>query len=153
MPPSAETAEEFIPLSGSPGAPDTIQPSAPKTFQGKTLYPYDVGIEGLMREIVVGVRGDELYALLFLRVLTDLQADFDKYRADGWNGGKAPSMSDEESATAAIANILRAVQDDLPLFQAKANGWRKTLKRKGVEEAIALVNEIVREANAAEMLP
>lgn len=149
MTPSAETAEEFVLLSAPAGEPSSVS-VAPKTFQGKPLFSYDTGIEGLMRELVVGVRGDELYALIFLRTLTDLKADYDKYRTDGWNGGRARAMSEEDAYDAAVANVLRAVHDDLSLFQAKANRWRRTLGRKGVDEAIELVNQIVREAAEAE---
>jgi hypothetical protein len=147
-----DNLEEFISLPGSPMGPEDIHPAPLRTFQGKALFPYDVGIEGVMREALIGIRGDELYALTFLRILTDLQCDYEKFRSVGWNGGNALAMREDDAAVNAIANILRGIQDDAPLFQAKAINWRKTLKRKGVAEAIVLVNDIAQEGKEADTL-
>ncbi len=150
---STETAEEFQPLSTADNpALDAMITRGPRTFHGVKLAPYSITAEGLIREAGVGIRGDELFALTFLRVLADLQSGYDRYRADGWDGGKARAMSEDAAAEASEADLFSQLYTNLASFRAKANGWRRNLGRKGVEEAVALVNEITKEAKDTEVI-
>ena len=138
-----KTVEEFQPLPISENASldaRLLQPD--HFFLGEKLFPYSLGVEGLMREALVGIRGDDLYALTFLRVLLDLQSGFDAYRKAG--------SSEDDATDLAVGDVLTRLHGNLGLFQAKALAFRKKVKRNNLETAIKLVAQIVQEAEDSE---
>ena len=148
-----DPAEEFtMPTGADNAAIDKMFVAPPKMFQGKKLAPYSLAAEGVIDEALIGVRGDALYALTFLQILADLQAGFDKYSADGWNGGTAKALPEDAATDASVADVFRQIHGDLPMFQARVNAQRSKLRRKGIDEAIALCNTIVKEAKDAELI-
>lgn len=141
-----DTAEDFTPLAGADNAAlDAMFIAPPKTFQGNKLFPYSEGVRLLLGSAAAGTPGTDHWLMILMFLLIDLQAGYEKARAEGKN--------EDDATDAATEAVLTAIGDNPRGFQAQVVRRAGKLGKKGVAEALKIAVNIYTEAQSTELVP